>query len=79
MPKRIPIRERAEALYDDPDTIERVVAHAEKMATTERIEAGELVLPGYEDANRWAASERAREEEESRKDATNNPPNKKVK
>jgi len=47
------IREMAEALYDDPEIAEHVVAHAAELGNTKRIEAGEMTLPHPHDAETW--------------------------
>jgi hypothetical protein len=47
------IRQMADELYDDPDVAAAVVQDAADHNTTERIEAGELRLPGPVDAKVW--------------------------
>lgn len=53
MPKVRTITQLCNDLYDDDDIKSAVMEDAKKAGTTERIESGELNLPGPQDAFHW--------------------------
>jgi hypothetical protein len=55
MAKRKLLADICEELYDDAEVRQAVIDDANRLGHAAKIESGELVLPGEQDANHWHA------------------------
>jgi hypothetical protein len=71
--KRKTIQELCDERYEDADLIAAIIADAERLETTERIESGELTLPHPTDAQIWHERNQAADKAEEARHAKAKP------